>query len=82
MLNRFDDYEISIDGAYDSIIKTPTEYDWRSAIEEAVRIIEVIPQAAVAKNSEVLVSMLEGLESVIERLKEMAMAVASDSGDQ
>lgn len=77
LLDRVDDHEVSLDWAYDSVIKTPTEYDWRSAVQEAIHLVGRIPQASIAKNSAALLDMLNELDSSIHGLKEMASAVAT-----
>ena len=66
-----------MDWAYDSVVNTPTEYDWRNAVQRAIHLVGQIPQASIAKNSDALLSMLQELEGSIQGLKEMASAVSS-----
>ena len=80
LLSRFDDREISIDLAYDTITKQPSEYDWRTAIEQAMNILGRIPQASIAMNSDSLLEKIAELEASITTLKGMATSVAPEEG--
>lgn len=76
LLDRIDDYEVKLDVAYDSVISSPSEYDWETAIRKSIKLVGQIPQASIAKHSLSLLEMLSELEDTINDLKGMASAIS------
>lgn len=81
ILNKFDQWELTIEQASDKASKTPSTYDWREALEEVGEIIGGIPQASILEHPSEFLVMLEKIALQIESSMKMAKAIAI-SGDE
>lgn len=81
ILNKFDQWELTIEQASDKASKTPSTYDWREALEEVGEIIGGIPQASILEHPSEFLVMLEKIALQIDSSMKMAKAIAI-SGDE
>jgi hypothetical protein len=81
-LNKFDQWEITIEQAHDKATKTPSSFDWREALDEVTDIIGGIPQASIQEHATEIVQKLELIAKQIDSSIKMARAVISLGEEQ
>lgn len=75
LLNKFDQWELSIEQVYDKAMKTPSKFDWREALEEVKEIIGGIPQLSIQEHPGDFIYQLEEIVKQIEVSLKMARAI-------
>ena len=78
LLSKLDQWDISIDQAYERASALPNKYDWREAVEEAREIIAGIPQGAYDEEVKAYLEELEKLSMLVERSKKKASALLTE----
>jgi len=76
-LNKFDQWELTIEQAHDKATRTPSKFDWREALEEVEMILGSIPQTIIEEHSSDLIGRLEKIAKKVEAFMKMAKAVES-----
>lgn len=81
-LNRFDQWDFTIEQAYDRAIKTPSSFDWREAFEEIEDILGGIPQISIQENAEEFVERLGKILNHVESTIRMAKSIFEGGDDK
>ena len=82
ILNKFDQWELTIEQAQDKAIKKPSSFDWREALEEIEEILGSIPQISIQENAKEFMEKLYKISKQIESSIKMAKAVDVFGEDQ
>lgn len=77
ILNKFDQWELTIEQAQDKAIRKPSSFDWREALEQVEEIIGSIPQISIQENAEEFISRLDKISKQIESSIKMASALVA-----
>lgn len=80
ILNKFDQWEITIEQAYEKAIKTPSNYDWNEKLEEVKIILGSIPQLSIQENTKEFIDKMNDIAKQIATSLKMAKAILR-SGD-
>jgi hypothetical protein len=78
LLSKLDQWEITIDQAYDRASAMPNQYDWKEALEEAADIVSRIPQGAIQEDVTGYLEALDALAEVVTQSRKMASALTTE----
>lgn len=81
ILNKFDQWEFTIEQAQDKATKKHSSFDWREALEQVEEILGSIPQISIQENAEEFIGRLDNILKQVESSKKMAQAIVI-SGDE
>ena len=82
ILNKFDQWELTIEQAHDKATKSPSSFDWREALESVVDVIGSIPQAAIEDHAAEILIKLELVAKKIDSSIKMAKVIAESGENQ
>ena len=80
ILNKFDQWELTIEQAHDRATKSPSSFDWKEALESVIDIIGSIPQGAIEEHAADVLAMLEKVSKKIDASIKMAKSI-TEPGD-
>lgn len=78
LMNKLDQWEITIDQAHDRTANVPAKYHWREAIQKAADLIAAVPQGTIEAHAQPYLGEIGKLLDSIERSRKMVKAAITN----
>jgi len=78
LMSKVDQWNLSLDQAYERAVAVPSKYHWREAIQEAAELISAIPQGAIKDETEEYLIELDQFATLLTSLRKMASALIAE----